>query len=118
VDTKETTRERLYYIMEKSSPDNHLGRFVDFFLIFLISLNVIAVVLETVESISFAYADLLYGFELVSVIIFTVEYLIRISVCTVNPKFRHPIWGRVRFVFSFYAVIDFLAILPFYHLLH
>ena len=38
----------------------------------------------------------------------------RIWVCTENEKYSHPVWGRLRFAVSPYALIDLMAILPFY----
>jgi voltage-gated potassium channel len=50
----------------------------------------------------------------VSVIIFTVEYILRLWVCTLNPEYSHPIKGRRRFMVTPFAIIDLLAIVPFY----
>lgn len=80
----------------------------------LIALNVVAVMLVTVESVRTEYGDLLFGFEVFSVIIFTLEYLLRLWAVVEEPAYRHPIRGRLRFAFSFFGLIDLLAILPFY----
>ena len=53
-------------------------------------------------------------FDVVSVIIFTVEYLLRVWSCNHDPRYRHFINGRLRFIFSLDGLIDLLAILPFY----
>lgn len=83
-------------------------------LILLILANVLAVVLETVESLAQAHATFFEWFEIVSVAIFAVEYAARLYAATENPreKFRHPLWGRLRFALTPLAVVDLLAILP------
>ena len=80
----------------------------------MISLNVIAVVLETVESISSQYVSIFRAFEIFSVVIFTIEYLLRIWTCTNDERYQRPISGRVRFALTPLVIVDLLAILPFY----
>ena len=53
-------------------------------------------------------------FDLISVIIFTVEYVLRVWSCTHHKEYKHPVYGRIKYVFSLEALIDVLAILPFY----
>jgi len=56
----------------------------------------------------------LRSFEIYSVIFFTIEYALRLWTCTLDERFRQPVWGRVRYVVTFMALVDLLAILPFY----
>jgi len=83
-------------------------------LITIITLNAIAIVLHTVEEYNERFARLFIDFELFSVIFFTIEYLLRIWICVENEKYSHWFWGRLRYMFSTSAMIDFLAIFPFY----
>ncbi len=80
----------------------------------LIILNVVAVMLVTVESIRAEYGELLAGFEVFSVIVFTLEYVLRLWAIVEEPAYRHPVTGRLRYAVSFFGLIDLLAILPFY----
>jgi voltage-gated potassium channel len=108
-------RGRVYNTLESSAPDNWLGRWFDNFMIVLIVTNVIAVILETHEGIA-AAPDFFWTFELLSVAVFTVEYLARLWVCVENPEpgYGHPVLGRLRHVATPMALIDLIAILPFY----
>ena len=104
-------------IMFTARDDDTVARAVDMVLIVLISLNVLAVILESVKSIEAAYGAYFYAFEIFSVIVFTVEYLLRLWTIVDNPWRPcpdEPIKGRLRYVFSLMALIDLLAIAPFY----
>ena len=87
---------------------------VDIFMMVLITLNVLAVILETVESIDAEYHQVFQWFEVFSVICFTIEYFARFWACTSQRKYKHPFWGRVRFMMAPMAIIDLIAIIPFY----
>ncbi|MEM9339812.1 MAG: ion transporter [Bacteroidota bacterium] len=108
------TKRRIFETLEKGEEDDRLSKRFDLFIMILIILNVILVILETEEHIYQAYKKQLDLFEAISVIIFTIEYLLRIWTCTYMEAYRHPVWGRIKYIFSFAALIDLFAILPFY----
>lgn len=108
-------RRNLYRILETSSGKRRgVSLVFNIALITIITLNAVAIVLHTVPEYNQRFARLFYDFELFSVGFFTVEYLLRVWVCVENDKYRHWFWGRLRYVFSTVAMIDFLAIVPFY----
>ena len=80
----------------------------------LILLNVLAMVLETADAFEAAYAVELAAFETLSVIVFTLEYLLRWWTAPADPEFAKSRFARLRFIGSRYAIIDLLAIAPFY----
>lgn len=88
------------------------GRIVSFGLIGLILLNVLAVMAESVASIRGAYGGWLSEFEFLSVAVFSAEYLLRIWCCTTDPRYRHPVIGRLRFALTPLAIVDLLSVLP------
>ncbi|AQU05499.1 potassium channel protein [Dehalococcoides mccartyi] len=94
--------------------DSQPRRFISWFIISLICLNVLAVILGSVDTIARDYHDLLFGFEIFSVAVFSLEYILRVWSCTVELKYSHPFTGRIRFALSPLALMDLLAILPFY----
>ena len=71
---------------------------------FLIILSLISFSLETIPSLSPELVKILNKFELISIMIFTFEYLVRIFVAD----------KKLSYIFSFYGFIDFIAIAPFY----
>ncbi len=94
--------------------DKYWDKIINIFIIVLIILNVVAVMLETVHSIHERFANFFHYFDLVSVIIFTIEYVLRVWSSNHDPRYSHSIKGRLRYIFSGAALIDLLAILPFY----
>ena len=96
--------------------DKHWDKIINIFIIVLIILNVLAVMLETVP---YLHDDLIekqifHYFEQVSVFIFTVEYILRVWSSNHEEKYKHSFWGRLKYMASPGAIIDLLAILPFY----
>lgn len=108
------TKRRTYEILETAKEGDIVSRVVDTCIMTLIGLNVLLVVVESIEGIQEQYGIYFAGFEAFSVVIFTVEYLLRIWSCTENPKYSDPIRGRLRYAVSAMAIIDLLAIIPFY----
>ena len=109
-------RRRLYAVLEDGGERRREARLCDLFLIILISLNAIAVILESVPSYASAFGAWFYVFEAVSVAIFTVEYGLRIWSAPENPALssRGAWYARFRHVISPLGIIDLLAFLPFY----
>jgi voltage-gated potassium channel len=72
------------------------------------------VIFETVDGVSARWGGFFRVFNIFSVAVFTVEYLLRLWTCTVDERYSHPVTGRIRYAFSAFALIDLVAILPFY----
>lgn len=96
--------------------DKHWDKIINVFIIVLIILNVIAVIIETVPAVQndTDVQEFLKYFEIVSIIIFTVEYFLRVWSSNHEPKYRGSFVGRLKYMISPGAIIDLLAILPFY----
>lgn len=80
----------------------------------LIVLNALAVLLETVETIRTSCEQAFVIFEIFSVSVFAAEYLARVWVANLTPPYQHPVGGRIRYMLTPMALIDFLSILPFF----
>ncbi len=101
-DSKNSRKERVWEIVfEAETP---IGKFFDVALLWLIALSVLAVMLESVEVIEVKYGRILIIAEWIFTIIFTIEYFMRIWLV------RRPI----RYIFSFYGLVDLLSCLPSY----
>jgi voltage-gated potassium channel len=67
---------------------------------------------ETEPTIRAAARPLFFGLEVFFVSIFVVEYLARVWTSIEDPRFHHAVWGRLRYMVSFWALVDLVAILP------
>ena len=110
-------KRRTNEVIEVAGPGDPASRWFDVFLISIISLNVLALVLGTVQQVFEAAPEVFDLFETVSVAIYTAEYLLRVWACTSDPRYSGSIKGRLRFMTSPLMLIDLLAIVPFYVLL-
>ena len=106
-------RYRIYQLLDHRHP-GMASRTVDISIMLLIFLNVLAVILESVDEYYLTYQSWFDGFEALSVFAFTIEYLLRVWCCVENPRFQDPVRGRVRYMLTPMAIIDLLAFLPFY----
>ena len=113
----ESFKLRIYEILETTKAEDKTAEAVNLSLLVLVILNVFAVVLETVSDIYSAHMVVFQYFADISVVIFTIEYVLRIWSCDVDPKYRHPILGRIRFALTPLSLIDLLVILPTYMVL-
>lgn len=113
--TGNTLRAKTYLLLENETNNNFATKAVTFFLIFLIVANVTAVILESEATINQRFATQFYWFEVVSLSIFCIEYLLRVWCCVESIKYQHmPTYkARVRYIMTPIAVIDLIAILPF-----
>jgi len=111
-----TWRKRTAELLEAHRPNDPLGRAVDVFLILLILANVAAVILETVPTLEHKHHVFFWRFEVFSVLVFSVEYVLRLwsSVDVGRIREAHPLKARLKFAFSPMGLIDLVAILPFY----
>ena len=107
-------RRRTWEIVEVAKAGDRASRVFDSFILTLIFLNVLAVIIGSVESIQERFAFFFNAFEVLSVIVFTVEYLARLWSCTAHPRYIGRLCERLRFAFRAMPLIDLLAILPFY----
>ena len=106
-------KPRVHSFLEPRPDDPPLEKAVNVGLFTLIALNVAAVVLETVPSLREAYGRELALFDDVSVLVFSAELLLRVWSCPVDPRFAGP-GGRLRFLRTPLAIVDVLAVLPWY----
>lgn len=105
---------KTFKLVEKGSHGSRINSLFDIIIMVLILLNVFAIILETFPHLYNKYKYLFKLFELISVIIFSTEYLMRIYVSDLTHPSSSKIKSAFKFIFSIYGLIDLLAILPFY----
>jgi voltage-gated potassium channel len=105
-------RERVYQIIGKNDNPSTVSKVFDLALISLILLNITSVIISSFQGLSDGMLKFLSAFEIVSVIIFTLEYLLRLWTSPLlYPDSKHPAF---KYAFTAMAIIDLLAIAPFY----
>jgi len=95
-------RKRIFAVI--FGTDTHAGKTFDVILLWMIILSVSVVILESVRPLHIAYHDLFMNVEWVFTIVFTLEYLLRVYT---SPR-------PLKYMTSFFGIIDLLAILPTY----
>jgi hypothetical protein len=87
----------LYDVLIETDDNKLPDRIVAISLMGLILLNVLAVILETVDDYSSRYAAIFHAVEVFSVGAFTVEYLIRLWIAPLDRRYQRPIIGRLKY---------------------
>ena len=95
-------RNKLRLIIEDNT--TRKGRIFDYFIQILILISLVAFSIETLPDNSLQTKKILGTIELISIVIFSIEYVLRIYVA------EKPL----KYIFSFYGLVDILSILPFY----
>lgn len=106
-------KKRIFEIIEAAKENDTASKIFDLFIIILIIINVILVIADTFalpESVKKIFGYI----EIFSVIIFTLEYFLRLWTANFLYPSLKPFRARIKYVFSFMALIDLFAILPFY----
>ena len=114
-----TLRQKIAHLLEANRPDGKAGRLIDLFLIALILANVGLALMATVPEFRASERRFLYEFEIFSVTVFSIEYLLRLWSCVDKARYRgmSALKARLKWMFSPLGLIDLLAIIPFYVLL-
>ena len=91
-----------------------LAQRVDNLIAWLIIVSVVVIVAEHNPLLYGPHAQAFHWFDVVTVGIFTVEYLLRLATAPLQPELQGKPFARLRHFFSFYALVDLIAIAPFY----
>lgn len=113
----ETTRLRTkaFQLLESETHSSAFAKIVTWFLIILIISNVTATIVASERNYYLLHKNSFILFEMVSLSIFCIEYLLRVWCCIEHEKYSNisPLKARIHYIFSPMALIDLIAILPF-----
>jgi voltage-gated potassium channel len=107
-------RQIVWDVLDGDPTTAPAARWIDLALLGLIVANVIAVVIGTVPSVERLAGRWFTRFEVFSVAVFSLEYALRLWSAPAWPAYAKPVLGRLRYVCTPLAIVDLLAILPFY----
>jgi len=106
-------RKRVHDMLEMTDPEDFTSRAFSLFIISLISINIICIVLESIPELDLRYRDVFFSIEIVSTIIFALEYSLRLWSCVESKtENSQPIRTRIHYALSPLAIVDLLAFLP------
>lgn len=106
-------KRKVFDVIQPAAEEGTLSRIFDLFIITLIALSVVNVFVSTFKLSADVLLWLRYV-ELVTVIIFSLEYLLRLWTADYLYPELPPLKARLRYICSVMSLIDLLAILPFY----
>jgi voltage-gated potassium channel len=108
------TQQRISELLNKGRKGDTISRRIDFALAMLILANLIAIILESLDSLNSRFATYFTAFELFSVIVFTIEYVLRLWSAPARKDLpgKGAAKKRMAYVFSFTGLVDLLAIIP------
>ena len=111
--TYQKLKKRTFEIIEKSEKGDTVSKIFDICILFLICVNVLSVFAETFK-ISKGLRTVRADVELFSIIVFSVEFVLRVWTADFLYENTSPVKSKIKYIFSFMALIDLFAILPFY----
>jgi voltage-gated potassium channel len=113
--TYQRIQRRTFEILDAAVQDS-ASTACELIIALLVVANVIGIILESVPEIHEGYEHWFHAFDVFSVLVFTVEYILRVwSYATKFAQGEGTAWeGRKSYVFSFYGLVDFFSTVPFY----
>ena len=109
-----TFRQKVFSLLNPTPTSGELHHIIDHVIVISVLLSVVSIILETVSWIHAPFQKEFYAIELFTVAVFSVEYIGRVYSCCEEPKYQEPILGRLKYMFTIGALIDFVAVAPFF----
>ena len=109
-----TIKRKVHILLDPTESDGKLHKAINILIISLIILNAFAIIIETVKSVYIKNKIFFDYLELITIVVFSTEYILRVWSCTAIEKYSHPVWGRLKYIFSLGGLVDLIAILPFF----
>jgi voltage-gated potassium channel len=107
-------KNTIYKFVEKGSHGKKTYLIFDYAIMSIIVLSLVSIILESIKEISSEFKVILFWFDIFSVSIFSVEYLLRIYVSDLTHPASNKFKSLIKFMFSIGGLIDLFAIIPFY----
>jgi voltage-gated potassium channel len=109
-----TFRQKVFSLMHPTPTSGGLHRVLENLIVIGVLISVVSIILETVPQIDALFGRYFYGFEVFSVVLFSLEYIARVYCICELEQYAHPFEGRLRYMMTISALIDLMAVLPFF----
>ncbi|MBU3679987.1 MAG: ion transporter [Candidatus Kapabacteria bacterium] len=103
--------QRIHQVLT-GQPPSRTHDFVSKVLLFSILASVACIVIESEPGLSDSAMSILSVADQLFLVLFSVEYLLRLWSCVAEPEYADPLWGRLRYMLRPMMIIDLLAIAP------
>ncbi len=111
----ESRRKRIFNIVQIGNREDLPSRIFDYFIVGVIVCNIAVLLLDTFDELN-AYDRLFHTIEIITVLVFCVEYALRIWTADLLYPDKSRVRSILRFLFSFDGIVDLLTILPVFFL--
>lgn len=109
---KKTDRRRIFTIIQVGNLSDMPSRIYDFLLVAAVSINIFIAVFDTFDQAA-PYKGSIWWIECLTVIFFTIDYILRIWTADYLYENLKPSRARIRFIFSWAGIVDLLSCVPF-----
>lgn len=107
-------KKRVFEIVSSAKEGDRTSLLFDMVIICLIMLSVGELVLASVPGMLDHYFWLFVIVEVVTAVVFSIEYILRMWSCTADERYQKPLSGRIRYALTPLVLIDLISILPYY----
>ena len=107
-------RQNIFALLNPTPHSYEVNKYIDYVVILAVLTSVICIILETVQEVNSVWSTEFKTLDILTVTIFSIEYVLRVYSCCEIQSYSKPIRGRMLYIFSPSALIDLLAISPFY----
>ena len=107
-------RQRIFQIIEVGYDLDYASRAYDYVNVIAILLNLTVSILQTYENIRELYAPILYAVEIITVVFFVVDYILRLFTARFLHNEKKELRAIRKYVFSFMGIVDLLSFLPYF----
>lgn len=107
-------KKKNFKIIDVNSNDTIGDKLFSYLLVSVILLSVVVIFAETFSNISPSGKRFINFIESIVVLIFTIEYILRVYTADILYPHKSPVTSRLKYIFSFIAITDLLAFFPFY----
>jgi len=112
--SNKTLRAQVFALFNTTPHSHNVNKYIDSVVILAVLVSVVCIVLETVQEVNQVWSAEFHILDLITVFIFSVEYVLRVYSCCELEEFQKPFKGRLKYMTSASALVDLIAVCPFY----